>query len=360
MNLAHCGTLRSIASRRPIGRLGVAMAIAVCCFIAHASAQADDEVKVEPLITGLNQPCGIAIRPGTNDLYIAESGAARIIRVRPGEPNRVVDVVTGFAQEPFGPEPSYRLGPLGVAFLDKNHLIVGEGGQPSGRDVVRVFKLPEDDRPLRVDETVQTLGPIPAGQLSETGEGDFFAIATVQTSFYAASNGDDTKGWILKSEFSGTMLGELEPTIATTQQTSSKAPAALTMSKRNELVVAQMGDLNHPRDSFLSFYSGKNRRLLLSLKTDLFDITALAYSPKTELLYAADFAWMEPMEGGLYRLDMALVGGIQAVKPTRLVQLDRPTAMVFSGDGTLFVTIVGAGGSGDGKSGQVLKITGGL
>ncbi len=121
-----------------------------------------------------------------------------------------------------------------------------------------------------------------------------------------------------------------------------------------------MGELNQPRDSVLSFYSGKNRRLLLRLKTDLFDVTALAYSPKTELLYATDFAWMEPKAGGLYRLDMALVGGVQGVKATRIVELDRPTAMVFAGDGTLYLTTIGGKENANSKTGQVLKITGGL
>ncbi len=336
------------------------MAMTIVAAMTGSMCGQDDKIKVESLIGGLDQPSGIAIRPGSSDLYVAESGAARVIRVRPGEPNRSNDVVTGFTQEPFAAEPSYKLGPLGLGFLGKNHLIVGEGGQPSGSDVVRVFKLPDDDHTLKVEEAEQTLGPIPAGPLSETGEGDFFGIATVQTSFYVTSNGDDTKGWILKSDFSGTMLGALEPTIATKQQTSAKAPSALTYSRRNELVVAQMGELNQPRDSVLSFYSGTNRRLLLSSKTDLFDVTALAYSTKTELLYAADFAWMEPKAGGLYRLDMALVNGVQGVKATRIVELDRPTAMVFAGDGTLYLTTIGGKETVNGKTGQVLKITGGL
>ncbi len=218
------------------------MAILIVAVLTGVVFGQDDKIKVEPLMSGLDQPCGIAIRPGSSDLYVAESGAARIIRVRPGEPNRSSDVVTGFAQEPFAAEPSFRLGPLAVAFLDKNHLIVGEGGQPSGSDVVRVFKLPEDDHALKVDQAVQTLGPIPAGPLSQTGEGNFCGIAVVQASVYVASSGDDTKGWILKSDATGTMLGAIEPTIATKQQTSVKAPAALTMSRRNELVVAQMGE----------------------------------------------------------------------------------------------------------------------
>jgi DNA-binding beta-propeller fold protein YncE len=360
MNLARFGILRLTALRRPIGRLGLATVSIICCLIAHASAQAADEVKVESLIRGLNQPCGVTIRPGSSDLYVAESGAGRIIRVRPGEPNRAINVVTGFPQESFSAEPSYRLGPLGLAFFDKNHLIVGEGGRPRGSDTVRVFKLPEDDHALTVAEAVQTLGPIAKGPDSDSGEGDFYSVAVIQTSVYVASNGDDSKGWILKSDVTGTMLGALEPDIATKQHSTVDAPTALAMSRRSELVVGQTGELNQPRDSLLSFYRGKNRRLLLSAKTELFDITALAYSPKSELLYATDFAWMEPKAAGLYRLDMTLVGGVQGVKATRVVELDRPTAMVFASDGTLFVTTIGGGESDGGKTGQVLKISGEL
>ncbi len=136
----------------------------------------DDKIKVESLIGGLDQPCGIAIRPGSSDLYVAESGAARIIRVRPSEPSRSQDVVTGFAQEAFAAEPSYRLGPLSLAFLGKSHLVVGEGGQPIGRDVVRVFKLPEDDRrrsrSKRRSKRLDQFLPVPSARL---GKGIFLA-----------------------------------------------------------------------------------------------------------------------------------------------------------------------------------------
>src|SRR4029453_18978478 len=119
MNFANCAMMRLIGARCPIGLVSLAILVVGCCFIARASAQAPDEVKsdkvkVEPIMKGLDHPCGIAIRPGSTDLYIAESGAGRIIRVRPAEPDRSINVVTGFAQEPFGAEPSYRLGPLGL------------------------------------------------------------------------------------------------------------------------------------------------------------------------------------------------------------------------------------------------------
>ena len=65
---------------------------------------------------------------------------------------------------------------------------------------------------------------------------------------------------------------------------------------------------------------------LMNHETGLYDITALAYSPKTGLLYATDFAWMAPAEGGLFRIDAAASG----VKTTKIASLERPTALAFA------------------------------
>src|SRR5262249_4189782 len=112
------------------------------------------------------------------------------------------------------------------------------------------------------------------------------------------------------------------------------------------------------QDSLLSFYSAKTGKLLMNLETKLYDITGLAYSPKTGLLYATDFAWMKPDEGGLFRLDAAPGG----VKVTKIASLDKPTALSFAPDGTLYLTVVGPKGESENapKQGKLLKIAPGL
>ncbi len=94
----------------------------------------------------------------------------------------------------------------------------------------------------------------------------------------------------------------------------------------------------------LSFYGASDGKPLLNLKTDLFDITSLVYSPKTGQLYALDVAWMAPKEGGLFRLDAEGTGKDQTCKAVKRASLDKPTAMAFGPDGTLYITIFGTPG----------------
>ena len=50
---------------------------------------------------------------------------------------------------------------------------------------------------------------------------------------------------------------------------------------------------------------------------------------------------------------------IQSVKTEKIVALEKPTAMAFAADGTLYVTTIGAPGAEEtaAKTGKLLKIT---
>ena len=98
----------------------------------------------------------------------------------------------------------------------------------------------------------------------------------------------------------GTKYGKLERYLPTKEMVEVDAPVGITISQQGEIVVGQCGEVNKPKDSLLSFYSAKTGKMLKNQETGLYDITGLAYSPKTGLLYATDFAWMAPAEGGLF------------------------------------------------------------
>jgi hypothetical protein len=124
-------------------------------------------------------------------------------------------------------------------------------------------------------------------------------------------------------------------------------------------------DDNKPRASALAFFSSKTGNLLMSLPTNLHDITGLAYSPKSSRLYAVDFAWDDPKQGALYRLDAATVEGRSTVKAIKLAALDKPSALAFAADNTLYVTVFGSiptepKSSKPTRPGQLIKITGDL
>jgi hypothetical protein len=91
--------------------------------------------------------------------------------------------------------------------------------------------------------------------------------------------------------------------------------------------------------------------LLLNLKTELHDITGLAYSPRGQL-YAVDFAWLDTTQGGLFQL---LKDEAKGIRTKKILPLDKPTAMAFGPDGALYVTII----AGE-KNGKLIKIDPGL
>jgi DNA-binding beta-propeller fold protein YncE len=314
------------------------------------------DVKVEEVVGGLSNPCGVAVQPGTGHLYVSDSATGRVGRIDGG---KFLDVITGSSKDVYGKGPFYDIGPLGLAFgADGKTLFVGDGGYKDGEEYIRVFTVPEAGKPaLHFEKDATKIGPLaPADGV--LGEGNLYAFAVTPTAVYVTCNGDDTKGWIAKADINGTKYGKLERYLPTKEMVEVDAPVGITLNKQGDLVVGQCGEVNKPKDSLLSFYSPKTGKLLKNNETGLYDITGLAYSPRTGRLYATDFAWMAPAEGGLFRIDDAPGG----VKATKIASLDKPTALAFAPDGTLYITIVGPKKEDENspKQGKLVKIAPGL
>jgi DNA-binding beta-propeller fold protein YncE len=344
--------------RTAIAGIGLVL---ICARLA-LPADGDERLRVERVATGLDNPCSVAVHPVTGELFVAESGAGRIVRIKASEPYTITTVIEGFPTAQFGDGPSYQIGPLGLAFVDRSTLVVGEGGQAAGADVVRIYVLPDEPKVLKHTESKHSLGPIPAGVESMTGEGDFYALAVTAGALFVAGHGDDLKGWIFRADLANLPAPQLKPFIKTKVETKTDAPTALAISKRGELLVAHMGELDKPRDSRISFFQSASGKKLLDLETGLHDITGLAYEPTSGWLFAVDFAWSDPEAGGLYRLDMTLRGGRQAIHSVKLRSLVHPTALAIPSQGVAYVTTLGAeadpSAAAAEKAGQLLKISG--
>ena len=330
-----------------------------CVSLVHGA-----ELSHTTVLDNLDNPCGIAVQPETGTVFVAVSGAGKVIRLIDGQPQ---EVIVEFPSDTYGEGPKYKIGPLGLAFIDKDTLVVGGGGLPDGEEIVRIYKLPAAGaEPLKADAMVR-LGPL-AAEDKIPGEGNFYAVVAAKTAILATSNGDDEKGWIAKADIkSPGEYGELTRFVATKTAVKTNAPVAMTLSPREEIVVGQMGTIKDAQDSLLSFYKLADGSLLLNLPTGLFDITGLAYgaakgNAKKSHLYAIDFAWMDASKGGLFRLDAAEDDkGKQSIKPLRLATLDKPTAMAFDKDGGLLVTVFGTAQEGDEKKpGKLIRFEPGL
>ncbi len=337
-----------------------------------AFAEAGDDsskYSVEKLATDLDNPCGLALRPNLPagapyELFFSESGAGQVVRISTDKPTEKSPVITGFPMGNFGDDPAYAVGPLGLEFLTRTKLAVGTGGLGQGEDLIRVYTLPADSTVLRYDQADQSLGALAPDSRSKTGEGTFFAFAKIEDeldkALYATSVGDPDQGWVLKASMAGNKLADLQPFIATRRVTGAGSPSAVTVnpkSRSHYLLVGQTGEKGNERDSLIGFYGPTTGTPALILKSGLYDVTGLAYSPSGDL-YALDFAHADPKSGGVYRIDAADVNGRQSARAVKIAAIERPTSLAFTPDGVLYVSAFGEqSDSDDPPSGQLLKIT---
>jgi DNA-binding beta-propeller fold protein YncE len=340
--------------------------IAVLSLAALAAAgtadaqQNPDRNAPRPVQRNLDNPTGVAIHPKTGHIFVADrSGVIRLVRGPRVEGQRGrrmerTQEITGFPSDIYGKGPMYDIGPLGLAFLDEGHLIVADGSRKDVDELILVYDIEETapKEPAQADSAEYTLGPLGPNDMGQA-EGNYYAAAVAGGAIFATANGDDTKGWIVKSELKDGDPGELKRAIATKEAVNVDAPVALTVNKDGNLVVGQMGEINMAGDSLLSIYDPKTGELKHNWETGLNDITGLAYSPTTGKLYATDFAWMNTAEGGLFELTIKE----DKVETRKVASLDKPTAIAFDADGNAYITVLGTKAEGsDEKPGQLIRI----
>ena len=322
--------------------------------VMSAAVIASAQVKGDPetILEGLDNPCGVAIQPETKDIFVADSGAGRIVRVVDG---KAQDVIVEFPKDVYGKGPMYNIGPLGIAFLTKDLLVVGGGGLPDGEELLRIYKVPEKGAdPIKADQMEKSFQLEAKDDVK--GEGNFYALAISDNAIYVTANGDDEKGWVAKANRNGVEVGPFERAIATKDATKVDAPVGITMSPDGYVVVGQMGEITEETDSLLTFYDEKGEKQA-NFETGLHDIAALAYSKKQ--LYALDFAWADSKKGGLYRL--VAIDSDTKCQAKLMVALDKPSAMVYDAENdVIYVTVFGTAEEEGKKSGKLIKISGDL
>jgi hypothetical protein len=309
-------------------------------------------LKARVVLSDLNNPCGLAIQPETGVVFISDSGNQRIVKLID---DKAVPVITDFPKDVYGKGPVVNIGPLGLLFLNKNTLVVGGGGLPDGEELLRVYEVPSEEAPITADKMKASFSLPETDEMK--GEGNFYALAATPEAIYVTCNGDDTKGWVSRAAVSEGSITGFERYLATKEATDVDAPVGITISPEGYLVVGQMGEINVPNDSLLTFYDATTKEMRLNLKTDLHDIAAVAYSPRNRM-YVLDYAWADPAQGGLFQViaDKASESGMRT---KRMMSLDKPTSMVFDADGALYVTVIGEAADGNSK-GQLIMIEPGL
>jgi DNA-binding beta-propeller fold protein YncE len=310
------------------------------------------EPKTTVVASGIDNPSGLAVQHSTGNIFVAaRSGVHRLVL---GEKPALHTEVGSFDTDIYGKGPKYNIGPLGVAMLGDDHLVVADGSHPDEKEVVLVMKVGKESpkTPHTAKDAAFVIGPIKAGKDSAKGEGNYYGVAINKQAIFITCNGDDTKGWVAKSDLQDGKPGALTPYIATKVATNVDAPVGITFSPEGkQLVISQMGEMNVANDSLLTMYNPADGKLIKALKTGLHDIAGLAYSPKTGKLYVVDFAWVKTSEGGLFELT---VDG-DKVTAKKVLSLDKPTSLAFGKDGHLYITEFGTS-TDDKPAGKIVRI----
>jgi hypothetical protein len=319
--------------------IAVAFSFAMICGLNLPATRAADPAA-ETVLTDLHHPCGIATRPnGTADkyeLFIADSGAGRVVVWSNHERGKTTDVITGFAANAAG-DSAPQLSPLSLLFIDPGLLAVG--GAADGGNLVRIYELPEDGKTISADvanlgrrtkpgaaqaSSRAANGPVACTSLARTRANDMVPDALVMI----ASNGGEQIE-LLKSRLQAGVLAQPQSFSSLRFPTRAEASAAVATTNSGRIVVAS--------DHRLTFLNPLDGKVELELSTDLSSVRGMVYSPITGNLYAADF------DRGVYRLDDAGQPSKPACRAVKIASISRPTGLAFGPDGALYITTLGKG-----------------
>ena len=312
------------------------------------------------ILEGLDNPCGLALRPAAiensvDEFLFAESGAGRVLRFSVDSPTDTQEVLQGLATRPFANEKSSKVGPWALGFLTPSKLVVVGGILKVGKEQAAVYVMPDDAETMAAAQMDHTVGPLVSVSPSE--QFGFLGLAVGETAAYFSSGTESVPGKVFYSALEANRLDSFRPLLKDGRLTR---PTGLCLSPVNPagsqyLVATDVGELQESRDSLLVFLAPISGTKLLQLETGLYDLVGLAYSPSGQL-YAIDFAWQQPNSGGVYRLDDARWNDRPACRAVKIATIARPTSLAFASDGSLLVTAFGSGDKP--KQGNIIKITG--
>jgi predicted regulator of Ras-like GTPase activity (Roadblock/LC7/MglB family) len=319
------------------------------CLLLMIGVAAADEPALETLLEGLDRPTAVVVQPQSGKVFVAESGAGRIVVVADDKSTRQAIV----ADKPAA--SGHARSPLQLVFFDQATLLVADGGFTAGAEKLRLFGIAEKGTPFkypadaRTEVTLATSDDKPLGAIA--------SLAMGKGNLYAAIEAADG-GLVARSVVSGTKFSIMQPFTAIEPGRFT----AIAVSPRGEVVASRITKGESGPACSLAFFSSSTGRKLMELEAGLTEITALAYDPQTGLLYALNGSALDGSaldgsenSGGLYRLDRALSSeATPGVMATKIVGLERPTAMAFAAEGSLYITLRGGN---DAANGRLVRLT---
>lgn len=317
---------------------------------------AAEGVKVETVLEDLDGPTAVAIRPdgtaGSYEVFVAESGARRVIKVDSGKPSEIVEVITGFP-ESSDREVSDQVGnPRSLLFVDRERLATVIADEPGE---IRLFELSDAKDAVAADQPKQVVTlDVPEGEAGERSDAGT-AIARTRANdavsdLLLVACGSTVRQISLRA---GT-FGKLAALDAGSAPMLSSKATALAVGEQGYVVVAE--EEARSRNSAIVFLNPKSGKAVLRVKSNLREIKGLAYCPKSGGLYAIGRSDGAGGKDGVFRIDdNGRPSSERSVVGMQIADVTRPTALVFGTDDSLYVTLLGTA-----NDGSLVRISGEL
>jgi hypothetical protein len=266
------------------------------------------------------------------------------------------DVVTGFPVGILSSSNGSTGGPLGLAFVNKNTLIVGgaSGAAESGR--LYVFNIGEPgSAAVEASQATQSLEI--AADETQPALGSYYGICVTPAGVMVTTEGDGAQGWVAKASVTGNQLKDLARFVATVKDGNTSHPRALALSPEGYLAIGNSGEDAETPDSVLAFYD-QDGAFLDRFPLGLRDVVGMAYSSSRKRLFVVDRSVADPGEGGLFKI-VASPNAESRCTAQLIQKLHLPTALVFDSQGNLYVAQASTAEAEAGvPSGSVIKIIG--
>ncbi len=346
-----------------VSALALSIAVGAVTAIAASPVKTPDSM-VTKLASGLKGPYGIAVQPDSgshNELFIAESGAGRVIRLAADHPDTSVEAITGFPQRAASKPQSDVLGITSLFFVDHSRLVVAGGGGQG--PFLRLYELPDSSGAIGFDDQKQNLEDSSAGNSERDADANhvFHSIARTRANdrvadmLLLAGSNDKAKGSLWKIPLRANTLSDIATFPLTGDDGDIHSIAAVAVSNTGYVILAATLTQNGEDHLALCFLDPIDGRIRLKVPVDLKTVSGLAYNPVTGDLFAAGNE--SESRSGIYRLDDASETGKPRCKAKKIASFPLATALAFASEATLFVTAVDEADKAD-SSGSVFKITG--
>lgn len=312
---------------------------AIWVFSASSVAQ---EIEAETLVEGLNHPSSLAIHPDDATVYVAEFGAARVVKIVEG---KAVEVIKDFEANSF-PGMNANGGPVALEFMNANKLLVASAGKKDSPVQVQGFDLSEivEDKTLLAAESKAKLG---MGKEDTALKGQINRMVTGSSSIFLVGQHGDEKAFVASLGKGVEFPAEMSFLVPENREAKKwlGSTLAVTLSQPEGYLAMVENSKDGATLIFFSKEGEENGRFETGLKR----VTAIAYGTERGRLYLADSE-----KGAIYKLiESDNEAGCESQEVYELANI---TDMRFNADGELLVTTLGENVGED--SGKVIKLMG--